>query len=144
MRAAIGAVWPEVLPGGGGGGIGTGPHMIGTPLEDMEPPFAVVAYGEARVSEEWGGITNQAYLIDAVIYYVLQRDLTTDAEEAVAAKLEALEDALLTSGVTVGQVIDVTGQDVSEGNAINLLILDKQKPFFAGGLGVQFLVGEGP
>lgn len=110
-------------------------------LENMTPPFAVMIMPPAVEDPEWG-ITNQTYMQDVTFAYVMRLDLVTDPEEAVAAKAETLEDRLLSVPLTLGQVIRTTVQDPGAENVINALILDKQKPFHAGIVTAQILVGE--
>lgn len=141
VRTAIGAAWPEVLPGASGGGIPTVGRIERLSLEGIRLPFASVDYGTAEETDEYG-ITNQSYLINTGIYYVIHIDQSNDYEEVVAAKLETLEDYLLTTGLPTGQVIRVTVQDVTPNDRVAMLILDKQKPFYAGAVTAQALVGE--
>ena len=122
-------------------GIWTVARIERESLEGISLPFASIDYGTAEGTDEYG-ITNQAYLIDTTIYYVLHVDQVNDYEEVDAAKAEALEDYLLTTGLSTGQVIRVTAQDVTPNDRVAALILDKQKPYYAGCVTAQILVGE--
>jgi len=142
VRAAVGAVWPETLPGPGGGGVWTVTRIERFPLENVTAPFAVIQFSPARDSNEWSGITNQAYEIETSIFYVTAINLSTHVELTVRGRLEDLEDALLATGITPGQVWRVTGQDTSELNAANAILLTKNKALFAGALYVTLIAGE--
>jgi hypothetical protein len=68
--------------------------------------------------------------------------MDTDLEEFIEAKLLVLEQYLLYTGPTLGQCLAVTGLDVTEGNAANALLLDKNKAYFGGTLAARMLVGH--
>lgn len=138
MRAAVALVWPEAITNG----VWPLARIQRNSFEGIDVPFVSIDYGAALESDEWSGITRQAYLIEPVFYYVFQIDLVTDYEEHAAAKAEALEDYLLANDPAVGQVIDVLAQDVTPDDALMALILDRQKPYFAGAVTAQILVGE--
>jgi hypothetical protein len=142
MRTAIGTVWADVLPGGGGGGIWPLARIERVSFEGITVPFASIDYGAAGGSEEWSGVTRQAYLITPTICYVFAIDTSTDYEEVAAAKAEAMEDYLLATGLTTGQVIDVVAQDVTPDDPLLALILEKAKPYYAGAVVAEIVVGE--
>lgn len=142
LRAAVGAVWPEVLPDNGGGGIETHAQAERIPLEATDAPFAAILLPAAVRSEEWSGLTNDAFLQDVTFCYVARLDQVTDMEEHVAERCRTLERFLRGTGLSHGQFLWAISQDAGAENAVNAVILDKQKPFHAGALTARILVGE--
>ena len=138
-RAAVTATWTDVTANG----VWPVDRIERVPLDDdnLNLPFATILYGRAEVSGDWG-ITNQSYLLDITFFYVFRIDLVTEYGEIAAAKGEALEGYLLATGLTTGQVIDMTQQASSQDNDLNMLILDKQKPYYAASVTAQVLIGE--
>lgn len=136
-RNAAKAVWPEVTTPG----VWPVDRIERVPLEDIDLPFAAVLYGSAQMTPEWG-ITNQSYLLDVTFFYVFRISTSTEYPEVAAAKGEAMEDYLLTTGLAPVQVIDVTAQEASQDSPLNALILEKQKPYWSVGVTAQILVGE--
>lgn len=133
----MGAAWPEVVANG----IWPVGRIERVSLEQIAVPFASVEYGRPQDTDRYG-ITNQSYLINTSFYYVFQVDLVNDYEEVAAAKAEALEDYLLATGIATGQVLRVMSQDVTPNDPLMALVLDKAKPFYAGAVVAQILVGE--
>lgn len=137
LRAAAAAVWTDTPTAG----IWTAARIERIPLEEIDVPFSVIVRSPARETDEYG-ITNQSYLLDVTWYYVFQIDQVSDYEETAAAKAEALEDYLLVNDPAGGQVIRITQQDVTPDDPVMMLFLDKAKPFYAGAVTAQVLVGE--
>lgn len=150
LADAIETAWPEVTAGGGGF-IWTGPTIARVVIDDLVDddadvtPTVVIQQLPATVATELVGIGNHVWSVELFVYYLQRRDNTaTDWEETLAAKLVLLQDRLLHTELTVGQVIDVTSLDVSEQNVVMAMILEKQKPWVAGSLGVLCEVGDSP
>jgi hypothetical protein len=150
LRDVVEDAWPEVTASGGGF-IWTGPNIERVALEDLTEddddltPTAVVQMLAPQVATEMVGIANHVWSVDLFIHYLRRRDNTaTDWEEYLSERLAALQSLLLHTELAVGQVIDVTSLDVSEGNPLMALILDKNKPWVAGSLGVACEVGDSP
>jgi hypothetical protein len=146
LRQMLNTVWPEIDRDAGGGGIWTVPRIQLVALEDVRSDdaittVAIIQQEPAAYTPEWG-ITNQSYEIPTMFHYVRRRDMDTDLEEFIEAKLLVLEQYLLYTGPTLGQCLAVTGLDVTEGNAANALLLDKNKAYFGGTLAARMLVGH--
>lgn len=149
LRTVINQVWPEIARGSGGGGVWTVPRIQQVALEDLRDDeaittVAIVQEAAPVVSDDRTGIANQVYQVDTSLHYIRRRDEVTDMEEFVLARLVDMEQYLLHNDLPVGQVIDVTGMDASESNAMNALLLDKNKAYFGGTLSVMIEVGESP
>jgi hypothetical protein len=147
LRQVVGAVLPEVLATAGGGGIWTRPRVEQVPFEDIAVPMVVIQPTAPRESAEWSGLTGQAYEIETFFHYVLRRDLVTDAEEVVEAKLAALADYLLyhtVAGLPKGQCLGVSALDAQEGNEVNRILLEKNLPYYGGTLTALLLAGRNP
>src|SRR3990172_5480585 len=145
LRQVVGAVWPEVLRGAGGGGVFTVARIELIALEDLRDEAEITATAIIQpmsyvANPELSGIANQIYSIETMFHYVRRRDELTDLEEFVEARLQALASYLLDTGLPshggfpLGQCIDVVGIDAMESNPANLLILEKNKAYFAGTL----------
>lgn len=149
LRAVINQVWPEVDRDAGGGGIWTVPRIEQVALEDLRSDeaittAAVIQESPPVVTDERVGIANQAYSVETRIHYVRRRDMVTDMEEFILARLVDMEQYLLHNALPLGQVIDVTGLDASEGNVINAILLEKNKSYFGGTLTAMIEIGESP
>lgn len=147
LRQMLNTVWPEIARGAGGGGIWTVPRIQQVALEDMRDDeaittTAIIQQAAPTYTAEWG-LTNQSYEIETLFHYVRRRDETTDLEEFIETRLLQLEQYLLYTGPPLGQCLAVTGIDVTEGNGINALLLDKNKAYFGGTLSARMLVGHG-
>lgn len=147
LRQMLGAVWAEIARGSGGGGVWTVPRIQQVALEDLRDDeaittVAIIQQAPPTYTPEWG-ITNQSYVIETLFHFVRRRDMTTDLEEFIEARLQQLAQYLLYTGPPIGQCLAVTGIDVTEGNAANALLLEKNKAYFGGTLAAQMLVGHG-
>jgi len=150
IRDAVEDAWPEVTASSGGF-IWSGPAIERVSLEDLTEdeedatPTAIVQMSAPRVATELVGIANHVWEVDLLVHYLRRRDNTaTDWEEFLEGRLVTLQSQLLHTPLMVGQVIDVTSLDVSEMNPLMALLLDKNKPFVAGSLGVLCEVGDSP
>lgn len=147
LRQMINIVWPEIARAAGGGGIFTRSRIEMVALEDLRDDdeiaaTAIIQQGPATYSPEWG-LTNQSYEIATLIHYIRRRDMVTDMEEFIEARLQHLAEYLLYTGPPIGQCLEVTGLDVTEGSSINALLLEKNKAYFGGTLSARMLVGHG-
>jgi len=147
LRAVIDSVWPEVLPSLAGGGVWTRARVEEVAFEEIAVPMAVIQPGTSRESAEWSGLTGQAYEIETMFHYVRRRDLVTDIEEFVEARLTALADYLLyhsAAGIPKGQCLAVTALDALEANEVNAILLEKNLPYYGGTLTATLLAGTNP
>lgn len=155
LRQIVNTVWPEVDRDAGGGGIWTVPRVELVALEDIRDDeqittTAIIQQMPALAQPERTGIANQVYQIETMFHYVRRRDQTSDLEEFCEARLQALASYLLDTGfplhgfAPLGQCIDVTGIDASEANPANLIILEKNKAYFAATLTALMEVGDSP
>lgn len=159
LRFVVAQVWPEVLPGVSGGGVWTVPRIEQVALEDVgdEDDAATSAFPTAIIQSlplvmqpERTGIANQVYSIETLFHYLRRRDMVTDLEEFIEARLRDLAAYLLDTGLPLhgfaptGQCIDVLALDVSETNPANQILLDKNKGYFAGSLTALMEVGDSP
>lgn len=155
LRTMVGAAWPEVLPASdGGGGIWTVPRVEQTAFGDWVADTLDAGTGSGQVvaafvqqevptrSPDWSGLTNQVYSIETSFHYIMRRDLDTDLEELVEARLLALSQMLLYIGPSIGQCLAVTGIDVGEANDIGRILLEKNMAFYGGTLSATMLVGH--
>lgn len=148
QRQIINTVWPEVDRDFGGGGIWTVARLQQVALEDLRDDeeitaTAILQPGTYRRSEEYSGLTNQAYEILTRYHYIRRRDMTTDMEEFVEGRLSDLAQYLLYEPLPMGQCIAVVGIDALEGNDVNLLLLEKNKAYYGGTLTARMLAGHG-
>ncbi len=151
LRNAVVAALPEVQ-NADGGGIWTRPGIERVALEDVvtDLPAAVattviIQTAPPLVATELVGIANHVWDVEHMFHYVRRRpNSAEDMEEYVEGRLAALQQQLLHVELAVGQVIDVTGIDVSEGNLINAVLLDKNKAYYGGTLTVMCQVGDSP
>lgn len=155
LRQVVNTVWSEVARSAGGGGVWTVSRIELVALEDLRDDDAITATAiiqpmPAVMQPERTGISNQVYSIETLFHYVRRRDMTTDLEEYVEARLVALSQYLLRTGLPLhgfqplGQCIDVLGIDATETNPANLIILEKNKAYFAGSLTALMEVGDSP
>lgn len=150
LRSVINTVWPEVDRAAGGGGIFTVPRIEMVALEDLTQDAdaiattAVIQEAAPAATDDRTGIANQIYSLDTRIHFIRRRDMVTDMEEFVLARLVDLEQYLLHNELPLGQVIDVIGIDASEGNAVNAILLEKNKSYFGGTLSLLIELGESP
>jgi hypothetical protein len=149
LRDAVEAVWPEITAAGGGF-IWTRAAIERVALEDLttdpdsDGTTAIIQPTTPTFSDEWSGLTNQAYLIETLFHYVRRRPNTAeDMEELVEGKLQQLAERLLYTRLSIGQVVRVNEIDATEGNLINSILLDKNKAFYGGTLSASLLVGHG-
>lgn len=148
MRAVINIVWPEVGRNLGGGGIFTLARLQQVNFDDLRnddeiTTTAVLQPATYRRSEQFSGLTNQAYEILTRFHYVRRRDSTTDMEEFVEGRLSALAEYLLYETLPAGQCLQVVGLDALEGNAINAVLLEKNREYYGGTLTAVMLTGHG-
>lgn len=142
QRQMVGTVWPEMIRSAGGGGVFTRSRVEEVAFEELDVPLAVIQPGAPTYSAEWG-ITNQSYTVETMFHYVKRRDLVTDLEEFVEARLQRLAEYLLYTGPPIGQCLEVTMIDATEGNQINAILLEKNMSHFGGTLSARLLVGHG-
>lgn len=155
LREIVNTVWPEVDRDAGGGGIWTVARIELVALEDLRDDeqiatTAIIQPMPALMQPERTGIGNQVYSIETMFHYVRRRDMTLDLEEFCEARLQALASYLLDTGLPLhgfqplGQCIDVLGIDATEANPANLILLEKNKAYFAASLTALMEVGDSP
>lgn len=149
LRQMLGSVWPEIDRNLGGGGIFTAARIKQVSLEDIRTDqdtaittTAIIEQAQPTRAEEWSGLTNQIYSVETQFHYVRRRDMTTDLEEFVEARLLALEQYLLYTGPPFGQCLRVEGIDALDSNTINAMLLEKNKAYYGGTLTAVMLVGH--
>lgn len=143
LRTAIGAAWPDVLPGAGGGGIWEVDQVGRLDFETILAggmPFAIMEWAPIA-SGEWG-VPNQVYETSLALSYVCRFSAAQGLTQ-VRTRLETLQDYLTTTGVgTVATVLEVTGFDWSAGHPANQLFLQANLPYVAGSLTAALVAGE--
>jgi hypothetical protein len=136
LRGAIGTGAPELLTGGGIWRVVT---VEKVDWETITDPYCAVAL-RVMIDNE-AAITCDAYIVTADIYYIRIDSVTV--AETIDAALMAIKDAVKAYAFTNGALfLDVLEYDSSETNRANQILLNRNEPFSAGLISIQFRIGE--
>ena len=124
FRTAINATWTDVAADG----VWEYEHIDMVPWALLTPPMAVILLPAAVETDEWG-CRNQSYNLMTEFYYVTAQ---VGSSSAIRAKLEAMRDYLIATGLAAGQVIDVYELNYSESLRPNQHFIDANRPHRAG------------
>lgn len=134
LRAAVAAVWTDAKANG----IFEVEHQQMIPWADLTPPCSAILISSMPKTDDWG-MTWNAYEPRVELYYVAN---VAGDSSGIRAKLEAMRDALLTTGLTSGQVLDVEDLCWSDDLEANIVMIQKDYAQRAGRLIVHCVIGE--
>lgn len=117
-RAAVAAVWTDVPANG----IWESEHEELVPWDLLTPPMAAIVLSEVQATDDFGA-SNASYVVGAQFFYAGE---VSGPSTSLRTKAEALRDALLSTGVTDAQVLDVTRLSWSAELAANAIMIEKQ------------------
>lgn len=134
IRAAIATTWTDVKANG----IWEAEQLDMIPWEDTTVPFAFFILGQAQSTDEYAA-DSACYIVNATIGYVGE---TAGGSSTQRSKVEALRDALFTSGLAHGQILDVTSTEYDDNVEPNKYFAQKDYTHRAAILSAECLVGD--
>ena len=134
LRTVISAAWPDV----DADGIFEAEHLDLMPVEDLTPPYAVISVSSMPKNDDWA-VDTLAYQPVVDIYIV---EAVSGPRSGIRARLEVLRDALWTTPLAFGQVMDIPLLDWSSDIEMNSLLAGKSLSQRVGKLQVDVLVGQ--
>ena len=138
LRLIVANTWTDVPANG-----------IYTPLElsrvnferkavDGDLPLAIIDW-QMRPSTDWG-FANRVQEGEITIWYVC--DDSEDLEDTTFVRVGALRDALLTTGLTYGQVVGECVAEIGLELPPNTYFASQQRPYQAGRVTAHVVAGE--
>lgn len=134
IRTAVAATWTDVNVNG----IFEVEHEEMIPWADLTPPCAAILVPSMPKTDDWG-ITWNAFTPRIEVYYVAN---VPGSSGVIRAKLEALRDYLLVTGLSVGQVLMVDDLCWSDELLANQIMINKDYGQRCGRLMATCVIGE--
>lgn len=136
LRSLICRAWPDVATDG----VYEVDHLDMLPVEELAPPYAVIALSNMTQDTELSSLDSLSYLPVLDIYCI---EAVSGPRSPIRQKLETLRDALWTQPLpTCGLVSQIPSLDWSTDIEMNGMLAAKGLPYRAGRLQVSILIGE--